>query len=255
YTEPCLRFLTRHGSTVRLRSTATRLEVASRRVCGILLNDGTRLTGDYYLSSLPPDALLKLLPEEVVDGSGGFGSLRHFETSPITAIYLWFDRQVTQLKQVALLGRKIQWIFNKASSADSSLGGEDSYVGLVVSASRKLLPLGPSAIVEMALDDLREVLPSVREAAVLGSVVIKEPSATFSCRAGCDEIRPKQKSALENFFISGDWTATGWPPTMEGAVRSGYRCAELILEREGHASSILQPDLPTARLSRWIGRF
>src|SRR5206468_11045400 len=108
---------------------------------------------------------------------------------------------------------------------------------------------------EVALRDLKEALPLVRSASLQGSVVIKEPFATFSCRAGCDAFRPDQKSALSNLFIAGDWTHTGWPPTMEGAVRSGYRCAELILEREGKASSILQPDLPTARLSRWIACF
>ena len=92
----------------------------------------------------------------------------------------------------------------------------------------------------------------MREATLLASVVIKEPFATFSCRAGCDEFRPDQKSSLENFLMAGDWTNTGWPPTMEGAVRSGYRCAELILSAEGRGGALIQPDLPVEGLARWI---
>jgi uncharacterized protein with NAD-binding domain and iron-sulfur cluster len=96
------------------------------------------------------------------------------------------------------------------------------------------------------------VLPSSRKANLLQAIVIKEPHATFSCQAGCDDYRPDQQSPLENFYVAGDWTRTGWPPTMEGAVRSSYRCAELILRAEGRVAKVLQPDLPAAGLARWF---
>ena len=94
--------------------------------------------------------------------------------------------------------------------------------------------------------------PSSEQAKLLHSVVLKEPFATFSCRARCDEYRLEQKTPLENFFVAGDWTKTDWPPTMEGAVRSSYRCAELILEAEGKSRKLTQPDLPTSGLLRWM---
>jgi len=96
------------------------------------------------------------------------------------------------------------------------------------------------------------VLPSSRKAQLLHGVVIKEPHATFSCQAGCDDYRLDQQSPLENLFVAGDWTRTGWPPTMEGAVRSSYRCAELILSAEGRAMDLLQPDLPAMGFSGWL---
>ena len=140
YTEPSLRFLHARGATVRLRSSATRIEVEAREVKAVVLSDGTRLTGDYYVSSLPPQVLSRLLPGEVVERFSDFAKLRHFETSPITAIYLWFDREITKLEYAALMGRDIQWIFNKTATSHR-LGKQASpYLGLVVSASRRLLP-------------------------------------------------------------------------------------------------------------------
>jgi uncharacterized protein with NAD-binding domain and iron-sulfur cluster len=187
-----------------------------------------------------------------VERSQYFARLRCFETSPITAIYLWLDREVTDLEYAAPLGREIQWIFNKGPRAKPGGRESEHHLGIVISASKKLLSLGRRQIVDMALQDLRELLPAAREATLRNSLVIKEPFATFSCRTGCDEIRPAQKSPLENFFVAGDWTQTGWPPTMEGAVRSGYRCAELILQAEGVKGRLVQPDLPAQGLARWL---
>jgi squalene-associated FAD-dependent desaturase len=251
YTEPSVRFLNALGGSVQLRSSAAQIEIEVGRVQSILLANEARVAGDYYVSTLPPEGLLKLLPEQHVRTGSDFASLHEFECSPITAIYLWFDREVTQLSHAALLGKDIQWIFNKKTAEREGR----NYIGLVVSASRKLLSLSRSEILEIALRDLKGVLPSVSSASLQGSVVIKEPFATFSCRAGCDAFRPDQKTSLSNLFMAGDWTNTGWPPTMEGAVRSGYRCAELILEAEGRKVSILQPDLAQERLPRWISRW
>jgi zeta-carotene desaturase len=248
YTEPGLRFLNGLGGSAQLRSSATQIEIKDRSVQSVVLADGTRVVGDYYVSTLPPDSLLKLLPEELLKSH--FSKLKQFESSPITAIYLWFDREVTSLDYAALLGRDIQWLFKKKSASAET----DGYIGLVVSASRRLLSLSRSEILEIALRDLKEILPLARSAELRGSVVVKEPSATFSCRAGCDEFRPGAKTGLVNLFLAGDWTDTGWPPTMEGAVRSGYRCAELISKAEGKEVTILRPDLPVQRLARWIAR-
>jgi squalene-associated FAD-dependent desaturase len=252
YTDPCLKFLGERGCAVHLRSNVTKIETDGVTVQGVVLSDGSRLTGDYYLSAVTPNALTRLLPAEVVERTEYFANLHHLGASPITAIYLWFDREITDLEYAALLGHEMQWIFNKGVALDSGGAWGDHCLGLVISASDKFLPLGRQEILEMALRDVRKVLPAAREAVLLGSVVIKEPFATFSCRAGCDRFRPDQKSPLENFFIAGDWTRTGWPGTMEGAVRSGYRCAELVLQAEGIDRSLIQSDLPAQGLVRWL---
>lgn len=244
YTRAAMNFLNRYKVNLLLRSTISEIVIEHAKVSQIRLTDGSSLKGDYFVSSVSPDVLLKLLPNSLSEKNDYFAKLGHFETSPITAIYLWFDRQITDADSAALLGRTIQWIFNKK---------DEGYVGLVVSASRKLLPLERNEIIGMALGDLRELFPKINEARLLRSVVIKEPFATFSCRAGCDQIRPDQRTPLENFWVAGDWTKTGWPGTMESAVRSGYRCAELILKEEGIRRIILQPDLPSEGLARLFG--
>jgi uncharacterized protein with NAD-binding domain and iron-sulfur cluster len=73
--------------------------------------------------------------------------------------------------------------------------------------------------------------------------VVTEHAATFSAVPGVDRWRPQQQSPIENLFVAGDWTATGWPATMEGAVRSGYLAAEALLRRCGRNVALVQPDL------------
>ena len=252
YTDPCLRVLKARGADVRLRATVTKIEVVDSRVGGVLLGDGTKLVGDYYLSGLPPQVLLRLLPETLVNHSQYFSKLRRFHFSPITSIYFWFDQSITDLEYLAVVERKIQWVFNKKISLQGS--NDKGYLSLVVSASRNLLHLRKEQIVEIALRDLHEIMPSSKSATLLKSVVIKEPAATFSCRVGCDANRLEHQSPLKNLLVAGDWTRTGWPPTMESAVRSSYRCAEIILKTEGNPTSLLQPNLPAGGFTRWFWR-
>ncbi len=241
YTSAAMDLLNQYKVKILLRSAVSEIVVENSKVAQLRLMDGSIQTGDYFVSSVPPDSLVKMLPQSVVEDNDYFSKMGRFETSPITSVYLWFDRQIADADSAALLGRTIQWIFNKK---------KEGYVGLVISASRKLLLLDRKEIIDMAMDDLRDLFPSVHDAKLLRSVVIKEPFATFSCRSGCDQIRPDQKSPLKNLFVVGDWTKTGWPATMEGAVRSGYLCAELILQKEGIQRVILQPDFPAQGLAR-----
>jgi uncharacterized protein with NAD-binding domain and iron-sulfur cluster len=82
--------------------------------------------------------------------------------------------------------------------------------------------------------------------------VIKEAAATFSPQPGVDRWRPRQETSVRGMFLAGDWTDTGWPATMEGAVRSGYLAAEAVLRAAGTPKKILQPDLPADGL---VGMF
>jgi len=214
YTEPCLAYLEQRGASVRMRSTVSEIQMNGHRAEGVRLQDGTFLHADCIISTVPPEALLKIMPEE---HRHDLPFLKNFESSPITAVYFWFDKSVTSLDYAALVGTEIQWMFNKGD-----------HLGLVISASRKLLPLGRSEIIDLCLHELTQMIPEVRNAKLTKAVVIKEPFATFSVRAGMDQFRPDQKTAIANFFLAGDWTKTEWPPTMEGAVISGYRCADLI---------------------------
>ena len=173
---------------------------------------------------LSADACICALPFERLDAVGL--SAPKLEHSPITGIHLWFDREITNLPHATLLDRTIQWMFNKDSGR---------YLQLVVSASRDLTNLTRNEIIQLAIGDLRLYFPRVREAQVVKAHVVKEQRATFSATPEAEPLRPGAASDIPRVCLAGDWTRSGWPATMEGAVRSGYRAAEyaaLLCERK-----------------------
>ena len=126
-----------------------------------------------------------------------------------------------------------------------------SYIELVVSSSKSLIDKSRAEIVDLALAEVREFFPAARAANLVKSTVIKELHATYSPRPGIDAHRPSPTTAWPRVFLAGDWTATGWPATMEGAVRSGYLAAEALLRAAGHPSPrLVSPDLPPTGLMR-----
>jgi zeta-carotene desaturase len=215
YTEEALR---RSGNVrIHFRSPVERID-AEGFVVG-----GERRTADSYICALPFERL------EAV----GLPAPR-FDHSPITGVHLWFDREVTTLPHATLLDRTVQWMFNKE-------GGR--YLLLVVSASRELTDLSRSDIVDMAIGDLRLYFPRVCEASLMKWQVIKEQRATFSAAPGTEAQRPGPQSAIPNLYLAGDWTRTGWPATMEGAVRSGYAAAEAAARAAGQEARFLLSDI------------
>jgi len=129
-----------------------------------------------------------------------------------------------------------------------------SYVELVVSSSKTLVDRPKQEILDLALRELAEFFPEVKNAKLLKSTVIKEVNATYSPLPGADSHRPSQTSPWPRVFLAGDWTATGWPATMEGAVRSGYRAAEALTRAAGKPAGFLIEDLPPRGFMRLFAR-
>jgi zeta-carotene desaturase len=128
-----------------------------------------------------------------------------------------------------------------------------SYIELVVSSSKTLIDKSRAEIVDLALREVREFFPAAREANLVKSTVIKELHATYSPRPGIDAHRPSPLTPWPRVFLAGDWTATGWPATMEGAVRSGYLAAEALARAAGATDlRFLSPDLAPTGLMRWF---
>jgi len=209
---------------------------------------------DYLVIALPFDALDRVLPDSP-ESAPLREQISHFENSPITGIHLWFDRQISDLDHAVLLDRTIQWMFHKSrlqpirtQSSNGNSGG--SYIELVVSSSKSLIDKSRSEIVQLALAEVREFFPAARSANLVKSTVIKEVNATYSPRPGIDTHRPPATTGWQRIFLAGDWTATGWPATMEGAVRSGYLAAEALARAAGKEAHFLSPDLPATGLMR-----
>jgi zeta-carotene desaturase len=108
-------------------------------------------------------------------------------------------------------------------------------------------------IVEMAVKELKEFFPEARDATLVKSTVIKEMHATYSPAPGVDQFQPKPTTAWPRVFLAGDYTATGWPATMEGAVRSGYLAAEALARSGGRDGKFLVADLAAAGLMKLFG--
>jgi squalene-associated FAD-dependent desaturase len=202
---------------IHFRSAVERIETGGFRVGGELR------VADHYICALPFERL------EAV----GLEAPK-LEHSPITGVHLWFDREITTLPHATLLDRTIQWVFNK---------DRGRYLQLVVSASRELTNLSRNEIIDLAIGDLRLFFPKVKEARLVKAHVVKEQRATFSAAPGTEALRPTAESGPPNVFLAGDWTRSGWPATMEGAVRSGYLAAEAVARAAGRPARFVIPDM------------
>jgi zeta-carotene desaturase len=268
----CLAAIERRGGEARLRSAVRGIAIEDGRAASVEFENGAREVADHYVVAVPHDALPSLLPAPVVERHAEFRNLSRLRSSPITGVHLWLDRKVMSEPFLTVVDRTTQWIFNKtllsestgngangengangAHVANAAKGANDArqYLQMVISASYDLIPRSRQEILALAWRELCEVVPAAREARLVKGTVIKETAATFSPEPGCDRWRPAQSSPIANLYLAGDWTATGWPATMEGAVRSGYLAAEAILAAAGEPGRLLRPELPTEGLSRW----
>lgn len=220
------------------------------------VTNGETQNFDYLVLAVPFDVLGRMLndaPAEDEVAAALAAELGKFETSPITGIHLWFDREISELDHAVLLDRTIQWMFHKSRIIECREKGSASYVELVVSCSRSLVEKSKNEIVEMAVKELKEFFPGAKDATLVKSTVIKEVHATYSPAPGVDQFRPKPATGWPRVFLAGDYTATGWPATMEGAVRSGYLAAEALARSAGQDGEPLVADLAAAGLMRLFG--
>jgi squalene-associated FAD-dependent desaturase len=264
------------GGEVVLRSAVRGLKMENGQLAGLRFDENREESADAYIFAIPHTALAELLPESLKQLDPGLANLDNIKVSPITGVRFWFDRPVMDEPFITLLDTTTQWIFNKtalyadnvaaglprgslstSSPAVSSAqpAGARQYLQLVISASYDLLPKSRQEIIDLCLAEIRQALPKARQAELLKATVIKEAAATFSPEPGVDRWRPKQATSVPGLFLAGDWTQTGWPATMEGAVRSGYLAAEALLRAHGTPKTFLQPDLaPDGFIQMWLGK-
>jgi squalene-associated FAD-dependent desaturase len=242
-------YIEARGGKVHLRAAVDSIESDGDNLR--LQVGGEEVRTDYAILATPFNAIEKLLPHSP-DMEVLRNQAHSFESSPITGIHLWFDREITPLEHAVLLERTIQWMFHKskilATRQDSAQSG--SYLELVVSSSKTLVDKPRGEIIDLAVRELADFFPTVRDANLTKATVIKEVHATFSPSPGSDGFRPTHTTPWPRLLLAGDWTATGWPATMEGAVRSGYGAAEVLT---GSAGKFLVPDLPAKGLMRLFG--
>ena len=201
------------------------------------------------ISTVPPDRLERLVSGPLRAADVRLRQLDRFEFSPILGVHLRFPHPVMDTPHLVLPGRGTQWLFNKGTSADGAQS-----VHAVISAADAWMELDEAAIVERVVADIHATLPRSVGLRPIAHRAVKEKRATFACLPGVDAIRPGASAAasrgpgVRNLFLAGDWCDTGWPATMEGAVRSGDAAAEACSDAAG-----VVPDIPVGWLARLLG--
>jgi zeta-carotene desaturase len=242
------------GGHVLLGISVKALAFDGSRISGVVTDEGM-LEGAAVVSAVPFDRLEKLVSDTMKLADRRLQQLDRFEVSSILGVHLWFDQQVMDIPHLVCVDppEGVQWLFNKAVD-----GAGRQHIHAVISAADSWMDLDEAEIVRRVMVDVHHCLPRSKGLQPVEARSIKEKRATFAAVPGIDAIRPGASSGvvgggiggggIENLFLVGDWTDTGWPATMEGAVRSGYAATQAITGQGGVVG-----DVPPGWLARFLG--
>jgi squalene synthase HpnD len=233
------RLLSRLGAGIQLATTAVAVTPGASGGLTVRTVSGadraeSQLLADGVVLALPPAAAARLLPEEA--GERPWAALT---TSPIVNVHAVYDRRVTDLPFAAAVDSPLQWVFDKTAPAGLARG---QYLAVSLSAADDYIDVPAARLGEQFLPALAEIFPAARQAQVTDFFVTRERHATFRQTPGTGRLRPPAATRLPGLVLAGAWTDTGWPDTMEGAVRSGLAAARELRRglawppAEGHAA-------------------
>ncbi len=217
------RYVESRGGRFIMGRRVTELRVHNGRVTGVRLGDET-IDADAVISAVPWDGVERLLArDESADTALTDIGLPQLEWAPIVGLHIGYDRPVMDEPFLTVLDSPIQWVFNRSLMQESA--GSDSRLLVSISAAWREAGMTEEELRELATAELRAALPETRNASMTYFRVVKQPQATFRCLPGIQTQRPPQATAIPGLYLAGDWTQTGWPATMESAVRSGELAA------------------------------
>lgn len=225
-------WLTARGVRIHLGSDVDRIVDDKAHQCanGLQFADGSERSFEFVIAAVPWRRVRSLFPDSLAAAIPELRTIDQIESSPITSLHLWFDCPITSLPHAVLVDRVAQWLFARGEQptvGDQSLVGH--YYQVVISASRDLRSQPRETVRDAVLEELRALWPAARNAKLVHWRMITENDAVFSVRPGFDALRPTQQTPIPNVMLAGDWTCTGWPATMESAVRSGNLAAEAVV--------------------------
>jgi len=247
--DPAEPAITAAGGRIMLGVSARAIAFDGRRVTGVVTDEGM-VDADAVVSAVPADRLAKLCSGTLRAADRRLAHLESIGHGTILGVHLRFGARVMDVPHLVLPGRGTQWLFDKGVGEDGS-----QHLHAVISDADAWMELDEAAIAARVVDDVRWALPAARGSEPVSVRSVKERRATFAAVPGLEAHRPPagptgldRDGGVRNLFLAGDWTRTGWPATMEGAVRSGYLAAGAILGQR-----LLVPDLPAAPLARALG--
>ncbi len=237
------RYFEARGGVVRRGVRAERLVLASGRVQGVgvvarahgreaiaagAASERSTLAADAVVSSVPPHAARALVGEDW-GAQPPFAALTRFSGSPILSIEVWLDRVVVDRVMLGLRDCDLEWLFDKGRLHGRT--GVPQHLAFIVSAAFRSAAKSNGELVAAAEAALRRYFPAMAGARITRALVQREPMATFASTPELEALRPGPVTPIAGFYLAGDWTATGLPATIEGAVRSGERAAAELMAR------------------------
>ncbi|MDP3062840.1 MAG: hydroxysqualene dehydroxylase HpnE [Chloroflexota bacterium] len=234
--EPARDYIQARGGTLLLGRPATRLLLEDGHFKGVEVAGGETIRADWYVSALPFSVLKGLLPDSLAQ-EPFFSRLGQLTSAPIVDLHIWYDGPVLEEEFVAVLGSPIQWVFNRSriqGQPPAGTGGQSGpgqYLCVSLSAAWEHIGQPKEALRETFTREMARVFPKAAQASIERFLVVKEERATFRALPGSQALRPPTVTPVPNLLLAGEWTDTGWPSTMEGAVRSGVHAARAIQGR------------------------
>ncbi len=230
YTDDARRFIEARGGEVRLNAAVASIDFENKRAVGVTLRSGEQIAAEVVISAVPYFMLRHLLAPEIIAGGETLRAIPEFKSAPIVSISLWYDEPVTEVEFTGLLDSPVDWVFNKNAIAGEARK-KRQHLALVISGARDTARLPKEKLIEMAVTEMKRFFPAARRQSPVHAFVIREHDATLSHTPGTARLRPAARTPFENFLLAGDWTDTGLPATIEGAVWSGQQCARLALKQ------------------------
>jgi len=248
--DPALERIESLGGDVVDGVSAKAIAYDGRRVSGVITPDGV-INASKVLSAVPFDRLDRLVSDTMRAADARLQKLDRLSHSPILGVHLWFDQEIMERPHLVLVDCGVQWLFNKGADTNGR-----QHLHAVISAADAWIDLDEDDIVKRVMEDIHRALPKARGLEPVEARAVKEKRATFAAVPGVDALRPGAApgtiglggGGIRNLYLCGDWCATGWPATMEGAVRSGYQAAEAITGK-----TCIVGDLPPGGLARILG--
>jgi squalene-associated FAD-dependent desaturase len=236
------RKLTELGATIRLNTKVDAVEAAAgtgepRFTVRLGRGEDEDIHADAVVIAVPHEAAARLmppgaLPGETVMGWAGLGA------APIVNVHVIYDRKVMDMPFAAAVDSPVQWVFDRTRiSGMHARGDAGQYLAISLSAADEYVDRSVASLREEFIPALADLFPAAREATVTEFFVTRERRATFRGVPGTARLRPRAATELPGLVLAGSWTDTGWPDTMESAVRSGLN-AVLALRADGHASPV-----------------
>jgi len=238
------------GGEIQFSTSAKAISFDGSRVTGVVTSSDF-VEASAVIAAVPPDRLEKLVSHTIKAADNRLQALDQFQTSPILGVHLWFDQQVMDLPHLVIADSGVQWLFNKGTDDQSR-----QHLHAVISAADSWMELTEQEIVKRVMEDIHRALPNSIGIEPIQARSIKEKRATFAATPEIENYRPSAAASyvgvggggIKNLYLAGDWCDTGWPATMEGAVRSGYAAALQVTGQGGVVA-----DVPSSFLARLLG--